>query len=253
MNYQEGTFDLAVGIPTLKNQLTSVERQRRLKALKFWGLVVCTFVALAMISSHSMDLSESLTNSISYLTSTPLRQKRFVFVGSYTKEVDSIVVDCAMDGRGITVFELDATTGNLQFTGNTVESGENPSILTVGREKSLLFAANELGSQDKGKLFSFLIDSDSGGLVALDDIELPGYNPSSINISPDEKYLATSYFLGDGGFSIHSVQPDGSFGALTAHATWEAGSRCHTAAFTPGGAAFVLALDWALDLVLSSR
>eukprot|EP00640_Fibrocapsa_japonica_P001156 CAMPEP_0113937006 /NCGR_PEP_ID=MMETSP1339-20121228/3724_1 /TAXON_ID=94617 /ORGANISM="Fibrocapsa japonica" /LENGTH=421 /DNA_ID=CAMNT_0000939609 /DNA_START=56 /DNA_END=1321 /DNA_ORIENTATION=+ /assembly_acc=CAM_ASM_000762 len=144
----------------------------------------------------------------------------YVYIGSYTDEVEGIMSGSDHSGKGIYSLQLNED-GTLSRIGQ-LAVGKNPTFLTLHPSKSFLYAANELGSSEPGTIYSLKISPESGSLAIVNVRVCPGYNPSSIDVDPEGQFLAASFFLGGGGVASFWLNADGSIGETADLVTWTA-------------------------------
>jgi 6-phosphogluconolactonase (cycloisomerase 2 family) len=84
-----------------------------------------------------------------------------VYIGTYTRR------ESFVDGKadGIYIYQLDPSTGELTYAATVAGAGTvNPSHLTLGPDRSCLYAVNEItgGKGPYGTVSAFAIDPVTG-------------------------------------------------------------------------------------------
>jgi 6-phosphogluconolactonase len=88
-----------------------------------------------------------------------------VLVGSLNESVPHFP---AANGKGISVFAFDDTTGKLEWLSETTDV-PNPTWLAVAAARRMLFATSELAGRPEGWISAFRIDPARGTLEAIGD------------------------------------------------------------------------------------
>jgi len=214
-------------------------------------LFLVIFSLIVKFCSKSLITAETIVASRVNLESPNSKHyDQYVLIGSYTRDVDGISVRASMNGTGITPFGVDPETGSLEQVGPSVMAGDNPSYLNVHPSKNVVYAMNELGLSDTGKVFA--IDAnDPSDLKILNFQESTGYNPSSVAVDPLGEFLSMSFFLSDGGLALYPLHEDGSIGPMKDSKTFSNGSNMHFSTFDPIDGSYVLAADVSLGQIKS--
>jgi 6-phosphogluconolactonase len=176
-----------------------------------------------------------------------------LYVGAYTDE-----------GRtnGIHLVRMDRSTGKLEHIGS-VESGANPSFLTIHPNGRVLYAANELATYDgrkSGAVSSFDIASESGNLTPCNERPSEGGAPCYVSVDRSGKFVLVANYSG-GNIALLPLGNDGSLSAAShveqhartgpAPAGREA-AHAHCIVADPSNR-FVLAADLGVDRVFLYR
>jgi 6-phosphogluconolactonase len=138
-------------------------------------------------------------------------EESFVYVGGYGGE-----------GESIRIFRLDLTSGELHPHGSA-DGGTNPSYLAFHPTLPVLYALNETA---KGRVVSLAIDSKTGGLSPLNDVETQGSGPAHLRMDRSGRWLLVAHH---GSGSVVSLPVDG-IGAVDApvgRAEFGAHARAH--------------------------
>ena len=92
----------------------------------------------------------------------------------------------------------------------------NPSFLTLGPDKSCLYAVNEItGGSPNGKVSAFAIHPVTGGLSYLNQQSTHGLSPCYVSIEPQGRYCLVANY-GTGNICVLPIRKDGSLGEATA-------------------------------------
>lgn len=119
---------------------------------------------------------------------------RYIYVGTYT--------DYNMEDRekskGIYVLKLNMETGELNHC-FAVEGADNPSYLTINKDKTHLYAVNEIDSfqnYETGAISCYQIDKISGELTLVDQKSSLGKHPCHITLRDNKQVFAANYTSG---------------------------------------------------------
>ena len=105
------------------------------------------------------------------------------YIGTYTRR------ESFVDGKaeGIYIYHLDPSSGELTYAATVAGAGTvNPSFLTLGPDKSCLYAVNELYRSEgpNGTVSAFAIDPVTGHLSYLNQQSTHGMAPCYASIEP---------------------------------------------------------------------
>jgi 6-phosphogluconolactonase len=120
------------------------------------------------------------------------------------------------NGRGIHIFHVDRTTGELMPAG-VCELGTSPSCLALNSSGTVLYSANEtdrVGDEKEGTVSAFGIDRTDGNLELLNTVRSGGAGPTYVSLHPSGKFLLVANYFG-GSISVLPVLPDGRLGVAT--------------------------------------
>jgi 6-phosphogluconolactonase len=173
----------------------------------------------------------------------------FAYVGSRTtRERDA-------RGEGISVFEVDRTSGELALV-EVVRELVNPSFLALNRTGDRLYTVHG----DRQQLSAFCVGQD-GRLEYLNQAGCEGLNPVHLALDAAGRSLLVSNHL-TGAVAVMAVNQDGSIGKLTQlealpgepgpHRKEQPFSKPHFNPFDPSGR-FVLVPDKGLDRIFVFR
>lgn len=115
-------------------------------------------------------------------------------VGAYTDTSD----------QGIVWLQFDPDE-NLLST-EVVHAGiKNPSFVITNKKGDLVFAVEEAGGENGGKVKSFKLDKDTKSLELLDEENSFGDGPCYLSLDPNEKFLVVGNY-GGGNFSVYAIE-----------------------------------------------
>lgn len=161
-------------------------------------------------------------------------KKHVLYVGSYTKGVEN----------GLFVYLFNDSNGKLSNLKMPVVS-ENPSFLTISKDKNFLYAVSEVHTPEKnnsGSVSSYRVDR-SGQLNLINQVLTNGADPCYVALSPDGKKMVVSNYS-SGTLSFFNVLPDGSISEMIQRIQHEGsgpfpgrqtGAHAHSARFDPIG------------------
>lgn len=165
-----------------------------------------TSLALASVT----PFLDSLLQAEEPATSAPL----LAYVGTFSSPLKDVLptqVDLPPgNGRGIHIFQVNRTTGELTPAGE-YELGNSPSCLAVNAAGTRLYSANEtdrIGDTKAGSVNAFAVDPASGKLTLLNTVSSGGEGPTYISIHPSGRYLLVANYFG-GSVSVLPILSDG--------------------------------------------
>ena len=187
-----------------------------------------------------------------------------LYIGTYTRR------ESFVDGKaeGIYIYHLDPSSGELTYAATVTGAGTlNPSFLTLGPDKSCLYAVNEItggnapyGKGLHGTVSAFAIDSVTGQLSYLNQQSTHGLAPCYTSIEPQGRYcLVANYETGT--VCVLPIQKDGRLGEATATVQFsgsgpnperQEGAHAHMVVPSPNGG-FILAVDLGTDRLMAFR
>jgi 6-phosphogluconolactonase len=186
------------------------------------------------------------------------------YIGTYTRR------ESFVDGKaeGIYIYHLDPSSGELTYSATVTGAGTvNPSFLTLGPDKSCLYAVNEItggnaphGKGPHGTVSAFAIDPVTGDLRYLNQQSTHGLAPCYASIEPEGRYcLIANYETGS--VCVLPVLKDGRLGEATdtvqfsgsgpVHERQE-GPHAHMVLPSPNHR-FILAVDLGADKLMAFR
>jgi 6-phosphogluconolactonase len=166
---------IAIHLSNLKKQINPLE----MKKIRL-SLILLT----AMIMTNSCD-------------ETPQEEKverKYEFlVGAYT--------DSEKEGIAFLNFNPEE---NLMATEVLASGVKNPSFVISNRAQTLVFAVEETGGENGGKVSSFKFDRQNNTLELLDTKESFGNGPCYLTLDPKEEFLVVGNYSG-GNFSAYKI------------------------------------------------
>jgi 6-phosphogluconolactonase len=181
------------------------------------------------------------------------------YIGTYTRR-ESFVNGKA---EGIYIYHLNPASGELTYAATVAGTGTiNPSFLTLGPDKSCLYAVNEItgGRGPHGTVSAFAINPVTKHLSYLDQQSTQGLAPCYVSVEPEGRYgLVANYETGS--VCVLPIQKDGSLGEATdivqffgagANPERQEGPHAHMILPSPDGR-FILAVDLGTDRLMAFR
>jgi 6-phosphogluconolactonase len=182
-----------------------------------------------------------------------------LYIGTYTRR------ESFVDGKaeGFYIHHLDPSSGQLTYVATVTGLGTvNPSYLTLGPDKSCLYAVNEIYESEgpNGTVSAFAIDPVTGHLSYLNQQSTHGTAPCYTVIEPQGRYcLVANYETGN--LCVLPIQKDGSLGEATDTVQFsgsgpiperQEGPHAHMVLPSPDGR-FILAVDLGADRLMAFR
>ncbi len=132
------------------------------------------------------------------MAGSTLAQTTYLLVGTYT---DS-------GSKGIYVYRFNAATGEAEWVSNT-DSVVNPSYLAIAPNGRLVYAVNETGGNNPGKVSAFAFDPPTGRLQLINQQLSGGDHPCYVSVSQNGQWVVVGNYTG-GNLSLLPVGPDGA-------------------------------------------
>lgn len=120
------------------------------------------------------------------------------------------------NGRGIHIFQVDRTTGEMT-PGGIHQMGTSPSCLALNTAGTRLYSANEtdrVGNDKQGTVSVFSIDPTDGHLTLLNAVRSGGAGPTYVSIHPSGRFLLVANYFG-GSVAVLPILADGRLGDAT--------------------------------------
>ena len=127
-----------------------------------------------------------------------MAQQQYLFIGTYTHT----------GSKGIYVYRFDAATGKAEWVSNT-EGIVNPSYLALSADGNNVYAVNETGGENGGKVSAFTFDKKKGTLQLLSQQPAGGDAPCYIAVTKNKDWVVVGNYTG-GNFSALPISKDGS-------------------------------------------
>jgi 6-phosphogluconolactonase (cycloisomerase 2 family) len=142
------------------------------------------------------------------------------YVGTFSsplRDVPPTQVDLPPgNGRGIHVFHVNRTTGELAAAG-VHEMGTSPSCLVLNAAGTRLYSANETdraGKHMEGTVSAFAVNRADGKLRPLNTVRSGGAGPTFVSVHPSGRFLMVANYFG-GSVAVLPILADGRLGAAT--------------------------------------
>jgi 6-phosphogluconolactonase len=171
---------------------------------------------------HSAVLAGTvpLVTSLTHATANEAGGKLMAYIGTFSSPLKDVLptqVDLPPgNGRGIHLFEVNRTNGDLKPAGE-YEMGTSPSCLVINAAGTRLYSANEtdrVGESKEGTVSAFAIDRASGKLTLLNTVPSGGAGPTYVSIHPSGKHLLVANYFG-GSVAVVPILEDGRLGPAT--------------------------------------
>ncbi|HEY89226.1 MAG TPA: lactonase family protein [Thermoflexia bacterium] len=131
-----------------------------------------------------------------------IKQAVLIYVGAYASG----------DQEGISVYEMDMTTGELTFS-SLAGGVANPSFLALHPSGRFLYAVNELG-QPGSAVSAFAVDAETGALTFLNKQDAHGTAACYISVNDAGTHAYISNYS-SGTAAVYPIQADGSLDAAS--------------------------------------
>lgn len=125
-------------------------------------------------------------------------QNFYLLIGTYT----------GTGSKGIYVYNFNAQTGNTKWVSNT-DSSTNPSYITLSHSGNFLYAVNETGGANPGKVSAYSFNRKNGNLAYLNTQLTGGEDPCYVAASGNDKWIAVANYSG-GSVSVLPISKNGS-------------------------------------------
>jgi 6-phosphogluconolactonase len=168
----------------------------------------------------------------------------FAYVGGYTTP------DRDGRGNGISVFRVDPVSGRWSHV-QRVGGLENPSLFTLSRDGTRLYSVHGA----RTLVSAFAVDTQSGMLSLLNQVDCGGGNPVDSALDPTERFLMVANYA-SGSVAVLPIAADGKLQRVSQLVTLtgepgldpkeQASSHPHGVTFDPGGR-FVIVPDKGYD------
>ena len=176
-------------------------------------------------------------------------QQYYLFAGTYTSG----------KSKGIYVFQFNSNNGEVEWVSNT-DSSSNPSFLALSPNGNYLYAVNETGREQPGRVSAYAFDRKSGQLSFLNQQLSGGDDPCFITTEPTGKWAVVANYS-SGSLSAFPINTNGSlqpYAQLIQHkgssvnTQRQENAHVHSTFFTPGFQ-YILAPDLGMDKVMAYR
>ena len=179
-------------------------------------------------------------------TAVTAQKNYYLLVGTYTRG----------KSKGIYVYNFNAQTGKTKWVSNT-DSSTNPSYITLSHSGNFLYAVNETGGANPGKVSAYSFNRKNGNLTYLNTELSGGDDPCYVAVSNNDKWIAVANYSG-GNVSVLPINKNGSLRPIS-QLIQDAGSsvnkarqekaHVHESVFSPDNA-YLLTPDLGTDKVM---
>lgn len=128
-----------------------------------------------------------------------------LFIGTYTNT----------GSKGIYVYSFDTKTGKATWKSNT-DGVMNPSFLSQSSNGKFVYAVNETGGADSGKVSAFSFNKTTGKLSLINQQNSGGDHPCHIVVDKKNRWVFVSNYTG-GSLSAFKTNEDGSLKPYAQH------------------------------------
>lgn len=156
--------------------------------MKYWPLIVLFMGITLACGSKNNQQKTDITMGKTYL----------FLVGTYTEN--------PKDGIHLVKFSPDE---NLLETVSIASEVENPSFVITNKEQNLVFAVEETGGDEGGKVTSFRFNKAAHTFEKINSVFTQGDHPCHLGLDPSERYLIASNYSG-GNLTAIPIGPDGN-------------------------------------------
>jgi 6-phosphogluconolactonase len=158
--------------------------------------------------ASALAIAYSPISRASNIQGRPSRGTVFVYVGT-----DTSAIDGKANGKGIYLFEMDSSSGQLSLVKLAAEA-RNPSWLCLDPSQRYLYTVNEISDFEgkSGSVSAYAVDQSNGDLQLLNTISSQGAGPAYLSVDASGKYVFVANY-GDGSIAVFPVLSGGSLGA----------------------------------------
>ena len=137
-------------------------------------------------------------------------QRTLAYVGTYSSPVDG-----GGNGKGIYLFEMNPTSGELSPI-ELAAAAHNASWLSFDPTGRYLYAANEVTDFEgkSGAVSAYAVDRKNGKLQLLNIVSSEGAGPAHLSVDGSGKYVFVANYAG-GNVAVLPIQPTGALGTAT--------------------------------------
>ncbi len=174
---------------------------------------------VAKFARRQFLIASAVVATSGHLVAADPGPKLMAYVGTFSSPLkDTLPTQVDLppgNGRGIHLFEVNRTTGELMEAG-VVEMGTSPSCLAVDAKRMRLYSANEtdrVGENREGTVSAFSINR-NGQLTLMNSVRSGGAGPTYVSLHPAGKHLLVANYFG-GSVAVLPIREDGSLGEAT--------------------------------------
>jgi 6-phosphogluconolactonase len=173
-------------------------------------------IKIAFIATSSLCCKQQLSQKpteLTDITDTTGITTQMLYIGTYTEDESNI----QRKATGIYIYELDMTSGKLNFIGASPAT-TNPSYIDISPGGNWLYAVNETGSNvagSSGSISAFRLIDHGKGLEFINKVSSAGNYPCYIQVDKSGKYVMTANY-GSGTVAMFPIEANGSLGYAVA-------------------------------------
>jgi len=174
------------------------------------GLIIS--FTIAFIATSLLCCKQQLAKKSAVLTDIPDTTgmtTQLLYIGTYTEKESHV----AGKATGIYIYELDMTTGALNYIGISPAT-TNPSYIDISPEGNWLYAVNETGSNEagsSGSVSAFRLINHGKGLEFINKVSSAGNYPCYIQVDKTGKYVMAANY-GSGTVALFTIETNGKLG-----------------------------------------
>lgn len=191
-------------------------------------------LAIAHSAIAQSAIEQSSIGSANRLEGNRGKRHAFAYVGT-----DTSAVDGAANGKGIYLFGMDRSTGELSFI-KLASATKNPSCLSLHPSEPYLYTVHEVADYEgkSGAVSAYAVNRSNGDLQYLNTVSSHGAGPAYLSVDASGKYVLVANY-GGGSIAVLPILAGGSLGAatFTHQDSGHVGSKIPTSA-PPGSFAF---------------
>jgi 6-phosphogluconolactonase len=118
-------------------------------------------------------------------TETAMNPTYLFLLGTYTEQPE----------EGINFLQFDPEARKIEAM-HVASDIDNPSFIIANADQTLVFATEETGSEQGGKVTSFKLDKANGTLEKINSVYTGGDSPCHLSLDPTERFLVVSNYSG---------------------------------------------------------
>ena len=163
-----------------------------------------------MQGASALAIAHSPISSASSLEGNTSRRRVFAYVGT-----DTSAIDGAANGKGMYLFEMDPSTGELSFIKLAAETN-SPSCLSLHPSEPYLYAVHEVADYEgkSGAVSAYAVNRSNGDLQYLNTVSSQGAGPAHLSVDASGKYVFVANYAG-GSIAVLPILPGGKLGDAT--------------------------------------
>lgn len=138
------------------------------------------------------------SNSSDHITDTTMNRSYLFLLGTYTEKPE----------EGINLLGFDPVAGEMEII-HVAPDIENPSFVLANADQTLVYATEETGGEQGGKVTSFKLDKVKGTLEKISSVFTGGDSPCHISLDPTERFVVVSNYSG-GNVTVIPVDQEGT-------------------------------------------